>query len=76
MAAPIPANPIRATGALIQTAWPREPEGFEYRFCLPSSPVVHFLRERITCSLVAFRIQNGQFVELSALAEADGGGDP
>ena len=42
--------------------WPEEPAGFEYCFCLPCTPVIHFLREKVTGLLVDFRILNGVFV--------------
>ena len=55
------AAPCLAPGHLQQTTWPPEPEGFDYRFCLPSTPVVHFFREKATGMLVAFHILNGSF---------------
>jgi hypothetical protein len=55
-------GPTYVPSATDYKPWPPEPEGFEYRFCLPSSPVLHFLRELTSGALVPFRIQRGGFV--------------
>jgi hypothetical protein len=51
--------------------WPEDPEGFEYRFCLPCSPVIHVLIEKNTGVLVAFRILNGRFVPIRKSEQID-----
>jgi hypothetical protein len=65
------AGPIYVPSAAANKSWPHVPEGYEYRFCLPSSPVLHFLRELTTGVLISFRIQRGEFIKSGALAGWD-----
>jgi hypothetical protein len=41
---------------------PREPEGFDFRFCLPGSPVLQIYRDRRNGQLVAFQSSDGVLI--------------